>query len=365
MRVNLTKSLTVAVLLLAAGCGKKSTKDVMIGSWELDKPATEKTNPLIAALPKGMRYDFNGDGTAAVGISGPPRKATWKVAKEAGGTLTVEVLNEGDKEPTVVELTAVDADHLTLNFPKGLGACQLKRRPAGAKDEVVEVKPDDPADLAALKKTKAELIDAVPEGTVINVSFPFGTKRDEVLPALPHLKGLPGLRLVGLGYCGLTDADLATLKDLKQVANFLLNNNQITDAGLEHLAGLTAARDLFLSDNRGITDKGLAHLKGLTGLRLLSLEGTQVTDAGLENLKGMTDLQTLKLWATAVKGPGLVHLHGLPKLENLYADADLLKQATPEQLKGLSHLQIIYAAGGATPEVAQKVKAAIPGCEVK
>ena len=40
-----------------------------------------------------------------------------------------------------------------------------------------------------------------------------------------------------------------------------------------------------------VTDAGLEHLKGLTQLQGLSLSGTQVTDAGLEHLKGLTQLQ--------------------------------------------------------------------------
>ena len=35
-----------------------------------------------------------------------------------------------------------------------------------------------------------------------------------------------------------------------------------------------------------MTDAGLEHLKGLTKLQWLDLAGTEVTDAGLEHLKG-------------------------------------------------------------------------------
>jgi hypothetical protein len=41
-----------------------------------------------------------------------------------------------------------------------------------------------------------------------------------------------------------------------------------------------------LSLNRTqISDAGLEHLKGLTSLRFLSINGTQVTDAGVEKLQ--------------------------------------------------------------------------------
>ena len=43
-----------------------------------------------------------------------------------------------------------------------------------------------------------------------------------------------------------------------------------------------------------MTDAGLEHLKGLTQLRELNLNDTQVTDAGLEHLKGLTQLQSVE-----------------------------------------------------------------------
>ena len=67
-----------------------------------------------------------------------------------------------------------------------------------------------------------------------------------------------------------------------------LDGTQVTDAGLEHLKGLTRLQSLDLSGTQ-VTDAGLEHLKGLTQLQWLSLEGTQVTDAGLEHLKGLTN----------------------------------------------------------------------------
>jgi Leucine-rich repeat (LRR) protein len=39
-----------------------------------------------------------------------------------------------------------------------------------------------------------------------------------------------------------------------------------------------------------ITDAGVEHLKGLTNLAGLDLSDTQITDAGLTDVKGMTSL---------------------------------------------------------------------------
>ena len=84
----------------------------------------------------------------------------------------------------------------------------------------------------------------------------------------------------------------------------------MTDAGLEHLKGLTQLQSLDLTDTK-VTDAGLEHLKGLTQLQSLNLMETEVTDAGLVHLKGLPQLQSLDLAQTKVTDAGLVHLEGV------------------------------------------------------
>jgi hypothetical protein len=363
----LRKALGLAAVLACAlciGCSVSSTKDLMLGSWELDKDATRSVNPVVGTLPRGVRFDFNADGTGVEALGGLPRKITWKVVQEEGPMVTVEITAAG-AFPGRLRVTAVDANHLKVHYSKGLGTFHLQRRPPGARDEAELMRaPDDSEALAALKGTKIDLTTDT-QGSIVSVGFPLGVKRDEVAAALPQLKKLPSLVAVNLGLCGLTDEDLKPLQDLHQVKNLLLNGNPITDKGLEQLAGLTNLHELSLSDDRAVTDRGVEHLKGLTGLRLLSLDGTQVTDDGLAHLKGLTELRTLKLYATQVKGPGLAHLQGLPKLESLYLAPAVLGAATPDVLKGLSHLQEIYLSGKASAEAVEKTKKALPSCKVK
>ena len=89
---------------------------------------------------------------------------------------------------------------------------------------------------------------------------------------------------------------------------------KVSDAGLEHLKGLTNLRFLFLDETK-VTDAGLEHLKGLTNLQGPWLAKTKVTDTGLEHLEGLTKLRLLKLYETEVTGHGLEHLKGLTNLE--------------------------------------------------
>jgi hypothetical protein len=59
---------------------------------------------------------------------------------------------------------------------------------------------------------------------------------------------------------------------------------EVGDAGLAHLKGLTELRELNLRSTK-VTDAGLAHLRGLTGLRKLDLRHTKVTAAGVQDLQ--------------------------------------------------------------------------------
>jgi hypothetical protein len=69
-----------------------------------------------------------------------------------------------------------------------------------------------------------------------------------------------------------------------EVVEVNLIGSEVTDAGLAHLAGLTALEALDL-DYTQVTDAGLAHLTGLTALEILFLDNTQVTDVGVAELQ--------------------------------------------------------------------------------
>jgi hypothetical protein len=92
--------------------------------------------------------------------------------------------------------------------------------------------------------------------------------------------------------------------------------NDVSDAGLAHLARLTQLQWLWL-DRTKITDTGLVYLKGLTHLKILYLNDTQITDAGLAHLAGLKQLEALVLDFTQITDAGLVYLAGLPQLQRL------------------------------------------------
>ena len=80
--------------------------------------------------------------------------------------------------------------------------------------------------------------------------------------------------------------------------------DQVTDAGLEHLKGMTKLVELYFEGQK-ITDVGMAHLQGLVNLENLNLRRTQITDSGLVHLKGLTKLEKLYLFNTKVTDAGI------------------------------------------------------------
>lgn len=122
---------------------------------------------------------------------------------------------------------------------------------------------------------------------------------------------------VSLTSTPVTDAGLQHLHGLTQLEWLRLCTTQVSDAGLEHLRELTQLRILELQSTR-VTDAGLVHLQGRTQLEHLYLGDTQVTDAGLEHLRELTQLKVLCLIGTQVTDAGLMNLRGRARLQRLY-----------------------------------------------
>jgi len=167
---------------------------------------------------------------------------------------------------------------------------------------------------------------------------------DEAIAALQELGGkvtVDGNKAaikVRLGYSKITDAGLEHLKGLTELKELFLNNTDITDAGLVHLKGLTNLEMLIIRKTR-ITDAGLVHLKGLTNLQGLGFTNTNVSDAGLVHLERLTKLERLWLTQTRITDAGLVHLKGLTKLEGLNLSSTKVSDAGLVHLKEMTRLQ--------------------------
>ena len=91
----------------------------------------------------------------------------------------------------------------------------------------------------------------------------------------------------------------SVFEELSGLSALTLMSPQFTDAGLDHLKGLTNLTMLFLTSSK-VGDKGLPSLKGMKNLQVLALSRTQVTDAGLDALKDMKSLKSVYLIGTKV-----------------------------------------------------------------
>jgi uncharacterized membrane protein len=96
------------------------------------------------------------------------------------------------------------------------------------------------------------------------------------------------------------DAELVKLAPVAANLRWLdLAGTKISDAGLAQLAAMPNLARLHL-ERTAITDAGLARLAALPQLEYLNLHGTQITDSGLTQLQSLPKLKQLYLWQTKV-----------------------------------------------------------------
>jgi F-box/leucine-rich repeat protein 14 len=101
---------------------------------------------------------------------------------------------------------------------------------------------------------------------------------------LARLKMMKNIASLGFGYTGLTDDDLAHLKELSKLRIFYLMGNPISDKGLASVAAMTNLTTLNLDRCPAITDAGLDHLRVLKKLELIDMRNTKVTADGVKKL---------------------------------------------------------------------------------
>ena len=95
----------------------------------------------------------------------------------------------------------------------------------------------------------------------------------------------------------VTDADLAVLDSLSSLQRIMLDDSQVTDAGLKRLQR-HQLKELHLN-RLAITDTGIERVTEIESLVSLNLGGTQVTDRSLDRLRNLPNLQWV--WAGSTK----------------------------------------------------------------
>src|SRR5262249_18294219 len=109
----------------------------------------------------------------------------------------------------------------------------------------------------------------------------------------------------------LSPLDALRPDDLQELA---FVGARLDGAALVHVGRLTGLRDLDLEGQQGVTDATIEHLAGLTQLKRLDLGATQISDDALKHLVGLRALIELHLYDTAVTGIGLPYLAGCSSL---------------------------------------------------
>ena len=134
---------------------------------------------------------------------------------------------------------------------------------------------------------------------------------------LHHLRGLTQLVYLRLRATSVGDAGLEEIASLNALVELNLRGTHVTDAGIRHLTALRHLERLDLADTR-ISDKGLESIGRLETLKDLSLSSTPISDAGIGKLAGLHNLESLDLGSTDITDAGVAKLKHLHELRNLY-----------------------------------------------
>ena len=156
-----------------------------------------------------------------------------------------------------------------------------------------------------------------------------------------HLRGLTRLRSLVLKGTWVGDAGLKEIASLGTLVNLFLGETQVTDAGMVYLTNLKHLEYLDLDRTR-VGDRGLESLAQVQSLKDLRLYSTQVTDAGIGNLARLVNLQRLSLRRTELTDAGVVKLKSLHQLRYLGLGGTL---ATEEVEKEFDLTQGLYISG--------------------
>ncbi len=159
------------------------------------------------------------------------------------------------------------------------------------------------------------------------------------------------------------DAQMERVKGLSRLLA-IMSETQVTDAGLQHLEGLSQLRVLNLVNSK-IADEGLQHLERLSQLKELHLSGPEITNVGLQHLEGLCRLQELALLGTKVTDEGLQHLEGLHQLRRLALDRTKITDVGLRHLERLSQLQELRLASTKVTDAGiKKLQQALPNCKI-
>ena len=113
---------------------------------------------------------------------------------------------------------------------------------------------------------------------------------------------------------GVGDAEMRHIGRLKRLVALQIAADDVTDAGLSQIQGLSRLRWLDLHAGSKLTAAALRHIEPLSNLEALNLVNFPVTDDKLAHLAGLTRLRWLWLSGPSITDTGLAHLEHLNQL---------------------------------------------------
>lgn len=158
---------------------------------------------------------------------------------------------------------------------------------------------------------------------------------DAGLQTVAELTALESLNLAGTAIGG---SGLVHLAPLNKLAHLDLSETQVEPRQLQALAALSSLRTVLLPAP-AITDEVLAVLGRLPKLQGLALAKSSITDRGLESLTQLQSLETLDLSEAKITDRGLTHLAELTKLTQLRLSRTQITGLGLSHLARLSNLQ--------------------------
>ncbi len=171
---------------------------------------------------------------------------------------------------------------------------------------------------------------------------------------------LPDLRMLDFNQANVTDAHAAAIAACKNLEHLNVQMTHLTDRGVAQLAKLTKLKSLGLFAAPH-TAKALPHLEGLADLEWLSIQGDNLTAAEAAPLAKLTKLRTLEShWALG--DAGLAAVKDLPELRQVTVSPSATV-ACIDALKQMKKLEVIDCQQ-VTPALVAKLRAALPQCKV-
>ncbi len=134
-------------------------------------------------------------------------------------------------------------------------------------------------------------------------------------------------------------------KELPEHIPFLNQTaSDYTDDQLKELVSRISSIGVLKLDENDITNEGVQHLTKLHSLKELQLKDTRIDDDAIPYLKQLDDLEVLHLGRTQVTLNGILQLKSLPKLRKLLFsldDTEAEKDKLDEFIKAAPECEII------------------------